>query len=108
MCGSIYRSIDILLLLNTDVKGTRSQIERLGATDGVARLVILLTLLTHPIFFGPAKLIGFDGNSPTPPANRVATPVTLQALQTLRTLTPAWFSVAIDRKQGGRSPRSDR
>ena len=84
-CGSICRLTHIIFLLNTDVKGTPSQIERLGATDSVARPVTLLTLLTQPLSFSSLKTHRLRWYSPAPSANRVARPVTLLTLQTLRT-----------------------
>ena len=75
-CGLICR------IPNSDVEGTRSQIERLGATVSVAGPV---TLLTQPYLFRACKTHRLRWYSPAPSANRVARPVTLLTLQTLRT-----------------------
>ena len=75
-CGLICR------IPNSDVEGTRSQIERLGATGSVAGPV---TLLTQPYLFRACKTHRLRWYSPAPSANRVARPVTLLTLQTLRT-----------------------
>ena len=84
-CGSICRLTHIIFLLNTDVKGTPSQIERLGAIDSVAGPVTLLTLLTRPLSFSSLQHSSASMIFACPSANRAAIPVTLLTLQTLRT-----------------------
>src|SRR6516225_2170740 len=98
-----------LLLLNTDMEDTRSQIERLGATgqrsgisdtadsaDTTDLFAGLQNSSASMVFACPIRKQSSD------------TCDTADSADTANPRNRAWFSVAIDRKQGGRSPRSDR
>ena len=60
------------------------------------------------IFFEPATLVGFDDIRLPIRKQSGDTCDTADSADTANPRNRAWFSVAIDRKQGGRSPRSDR